>query len=124
MVVQALRAQATALHAQGDALEKLADALDAAPSPGADTPLPKYVSRKSARELMALETRAFNAAGREIGFRKPGRELLLPTAALLEWIEGRRVQATLAAPPADENAAIPIEACRFLRRSRASRKSA
>jgi len=117
-MIAALRAQCAVLRAQADALDKLANVLEVGQTAPATTEQPPYVSRKAAKR-MGIETRVFNAAGRELGFLKPGRELLLPTVALVEWIERRRVRASVAAAPEDESAPLPIDACRFLQRRRA-----
>lgn len=88
-------------------------------SPLAD--LPHLLDREGALRLLSCETRAFNRAGKEIGFRKPGKKLLLPTAELLAWIEGQRVEPAERTCETDENAPIPFD--RFSAKSR-TRKAA
>lgn len=66
---------------------------------------PRYYTRREAKRLLGLEVRAFDRAGRALGFLKPGKQLLLPAETLIPWIEAQRVGR---APP-DPNAGLPFK---------------
>lgn len=84
--LEALRAARLAIDAAIASAEEQTNAAPAATMP----PLPRFLSRKAARALLGLEVRAFDRAARELGPVKPGREWLLATDSLLEWIGRQR----------------------------------